>query len=286
LSAAALHRIVTNVSPRSDLKGCCGRLKRLEGIALGRSRTPHTKRLEADIRELNEFLARCTFTGGEHNGYTRNFNLAAWNKGGRLYSSGKDNYQQMHVTERYKMMINGEPVVEIDIKASHLTIYHARLGVPLEGSSDPYKRAGVNRTAAKAWCVASFGNSNPATQWPPDMVEEHLKKTGEDLRELAKAKDVASKMLAAFPALQQLENYSDIWADLQFIESEAVIGTMLILMRTHGIPSLSMHDGIIVPRSKAELAKAVLAKQYREVVGVEPMLTVEPEDNYVSGVDL
>jgi hypothetical protein len=118
------------------------------------------------------------------------------------------------------------------------------------------------------------------------MVEEHLKKTGEDLRELAKAKDVASKMLAAFPALQQLENYSDIWADLQFIESEAVIGTMLILMRTHGIPSLSMHDGIIVPRSKAELAKAVLAKQYREVVGVEPMLTVEPEDNYVSGVDL
>jgi hypothetical protein len=61
---------------------------------------------------------------------------------------------------------------------------------------------------------------------------------------------------------------------------------MLILMRTHGVPSLSMHDGIIVPRSKAELAKTVLAKQYREVVGVEPMLTVEPQEHSVSAVDL
>jgi hypothetical protein len=249
-------------------------------------RTEHTKQLEADIRELNEFLARFKFTGGEHHGYTRNFNLAAWNKGGRLYSSGEDDYQQKHDTERHQMRINGEPVAEIDIKASHLTIYHARLGVPLERSSDPYERAGVNRTAAKAWCLATFGNTNPATRWPPDMVERQLRKTGVDLRKLAKAKDVARKMLAAFPALQKLENYSDIWADLQFIESEAVIGTMLILMRTHGIPSLSMHDGIIVPRSKAELAKAVLAKQYREVVGVEAMLTVEPHENSARGEDL
>jgi hypothetical protein len=123
-------------------------------------------------------------------------------------------------------------------------------------------------------------------QWPAEAVEDYKKDTGKNLREVANAKDVASKMLAAFPALQKLENYNDIWADLQFKEAEAVIGTMLILMRTHGTPSLSMHDGIIVPRSKAELAKAVLAEQYREVVGVEPMLTVEPQEHSVSAVDL
>jgi hypothetical protein len=50
---------------------------------------------------------------------------------------------------------------------------------------------------------------------------------------------------------------------------------MLILMRTHGVPSLAMHDGILVPRSKVELAKKVLTEQFRKVVGVEPMLTVE-----------
>ena len=45
-------------------------------------RTTHTKRLAADIRELNEFLAGCDITGGEHHGYTRNFNNNSWRKGG------------------------------------------------------------------------------------------------------------------------------------------------------------------------------------------------------------
>jgi hypothetical protein len=52
---------------------------------------------------------------------------------------------------------------------------------------------------------------------------------------------------------------------------------MLILMREHRVPSLSMHDGIIVPRSKADLAKGILMREFRRVVGVEPMLTVEPD---------
>jgi hypothetical protein len=125
--------------------------------------------------------------------------------------------------------------------------------------------------------VESFGKSKPETRWPPDTIKDYERDTGSDLRKIAKAKDVARKMLAAFPALQELERRSNIWADLQFTEAEAVIGTMLILMRTHGVPSLSMHDGIIVPRSKAVLAERTLAGEYRRVVGVEPMLTVEPD---------
>jgi hypothetical protein len=103
---------------------------------------------------------------------------------------------------------------------------------------------------------------------------------------VAKASAVSKLMLEAFPALKKLEEYSDIWADLQFIESEAIIGTMLILMRTHRVPSFSTHDGLIVPRSKADLAKTILAKEYRRVVGVEPMLTLEHEEPKVRGEDL
>jgi hypothetical protein len=33
----------------------------------------------------------------------------------------------------------------------------------------------------------------------------------------------------------------------------AVIDTMLILMRTHGVPTLSRHDGLVVPKSKADV---------------------------------
>jgi hypothetical protein len=42
-----------------------------------------------------------------------------------------------------EMKINGEPVAEIDIKASHLTIYHALVGEPLDGRSDPCARVGI-----------------------------------------------------------------------------------------------------------------------------------------------
>jgi hypothetical protein len=239
--------------------------------------TPETERLEADIRELNAFLARFSLTGGTHYGYIRVFNNRSWKAGGRLWSAGEHSYQQMPEAERVGMTINGEPVAEIDIKACQLTIYHAWIGEPLEGSSDPYVLAGVERAIAKLWTVASFGSSKPITYWPPEMAEDYMREAGKELGKQAKARDVARKMLAAFPALQKLENYSDIWADLQFREAEAVIGAMLILMRQHGIPSLSMHDGIIVPKSKADLAKRVLIGEFRRVVGVEPMLTVEPD---------
>ena len=150
----------------------------------------------------------------------------------------------------------------------------------------PYARVNIPREVAKLWCITSFCNSSPRTRWSDEIVENYWKATGEDLRKVAKASAVSKLMLEAFPALKKLEEYCDIWADLQFIESEAIIGTMLILMRTHRVPGFSTHDGLIVPRSKADLAKTILAKEYRRKVGVDPMLTVEPEDLYGGALDL
>jgi len=250
---------------------------RESGQGIKYKRTPEIERLERDIKELNEFLARFELTGGRHEGYIRVFNNCSWQKGGRLYSPCEGSYQQLPEHKRVEMMINGEPVAEIDIKASFLTIYHAKLGMPLGDREDPYARAGIARDAAKLWCIASFGASAPKLRWPAHMVKEYHKSFGQDLRKVAKASEVAKAMLKAFPALRKLEEHPHIWADLQFAEAEAVVGTMLILMRRHGVPSLSMHDGIIVPRSKWDLATDILTGEYRRVVGVEPMLTVEPD---------
>jgi hypothetical protein len=226
---------------------------------------------------MKAFLARFELTGGRHEGYIRIFNNQSWQKGGRLYSQCQGSYQLMPEHERLDMTINGEPVAEIDIKASFLTIYHAKLGMPLGDREDPYARAGIARDVAKLWCIASFGASAPKLRWPAEMVKEYQKSTGQDLRKVAKASDVAEAMLRAFPALQMLEEHPHIWADLQFAEAEAVIRTMLILKRRHEVPSLSMHDGIIVPMSKWDLAKDIFTREYRREVGVEPMLTVDPD---------
>jgi hypothetical protein len=107
--------------------------------------------------------------------------------------------------------------------------------VPLEATSDPYARAAIARDVAKLWCIASFGASAPKLRWPAEMVKEYQKSTGQDLRKVAKASEVAKAMLGAFPALRKLEEHPHIWADLQFAEAEAVIGTMLILMRRDGV---------------------------------------------------
>src|SRR5262249_8718628 len=156
----------------------------------------------------------------------------------------------------------------------------------LEGSSDPYAHAGVERRIAKQWVVASLGNGRPMLRWPSKMIEDYRRETGEELGKAAKAKDVAGKMLAAFPALARLEDHSDLWAKLQYLEAEAVIGTMLILMREHRVPGLSMHDGIIVPRSKAALAKDVLTREFRRLVGVEPRLTIAEQEQRRSPLKL
>ena len=238
--------------------------------------TPDAKRLEADVRELNDFLARFELTGGEHYGYERVFNNLSWKKGGRLYSSGEQCYQRLSEAERLKMTINGEPVAEIDIKASFLTIYHAMARQPLQGSGDPYAAVEeIDRSIVKLWTTISFGNSNPATRWPPKTAKDFKKETGKDLSKVARAKDIAQKMLETFPALKKLENLSEAWAHLQYREGQAVMGTMMILMREHRVPSFSMYDGIIVPESKVNIAADTLRRVFKEVVGAEPMLTVE-----------
>jgi hypothetical protein len=247
-----------------------------QGRRIKYKHTPQTERLERDVKELNAFLARVKLTGGKHEGYLRIFNNHAWDKGGRLYSEGEGNYQQLPEEERLKMTINEEPVAEIDIKASHLTIYHAMVGEPLDGRSDPYARAGIARDVAKLWCMESFGNSRPKTRWSVETIKKYRERG----QELPRARVVAKAMLEAFPALKRLEEHPQIWADLQFKEAEAVVGTMLILMRRHEVPSLSMHDGLIVPGWRWELAKDILRREYRRVVGVEPMLTVEPDPQY------
>jgi hypothetical protein len=247
------------------------------GPVIKYKRTPATERLETDIRELNDFLARFELIGARHEGYLRIFNNQSWKKGGRLYSACEGSYQLMPEAERLEMMINGEPVAEIDIKASFLTIYHAKVGMPLGGRSDPYARAGVERDVAKLWCIASFGKSAPSLRWPAEMAKNYRKATGQELSKVANAKEVAEAMLNAFPALRKLEEHSYIWADLQFAEAEAVVGAMLFLMRTHEVPSFSMHDGLLVPRGKWDLARGALTREYRRVVGVEPMLTVKPD---------
>ncbi len=72
-----------------------GRYRESGHVIKDYERTAETERLERDIKELNEFLARFELTGGRHEGYIRVFNNRSWKKGGRLYSPCEGSYQQL-----------------------------------------------------------------------------------------------------------------------------------------------------------------------------------------------
>jgi hypothetical protein len=44
---------------------------------------------------------------------------------------------------------------------------------------------------------------------------------------------------------------------------------MLALKREHDIPSLAVHDSLIVPASKTDLAIQALKRRFKEVTGME-----------------
>jgi hypothetical protein len=258
-----------------------------------------TPRLRQEVAELNEFINRQVITPStiRHMGWVRKFHRAnhpdfRWNKGGRLYSQppvGNSNYQNRPEDERIEMKINGERVVEIDISSSYLTIFYAWHDVQLDPKADAYRGilgpSELDRQVAKFWVNASFGNSALLSRWTKDLVEQLEKKLAR--KDLASQgfdhkaypmKMIHEKVLKRHPLLEnwagKIRGRVRDWSDLMFTESEAIIDTMLVLKRQHGVPSLPVYDAIIVPMPSLQIARETLVEQFRKVTGVEPRLDV------------
>jgi hypothetical protein len=82
-------------------------------------------------------------------------------------------------------------------------------------------------------------------------------------------------ILDHFPMLSDWPSQKISWADLMFIESEIVIGTMVELMRSYGAPCFSVHDSIIVRKKDQKIAVDILENQFLGSASVEPKLKVK-----------
>ena len=239
--------------------------------------------MEASIHELNEFFAKQTLRGGVHQGYVRIFQNGddpdfRWNKGGRFYSQPfVDCYQVMSAVRRAEMTINGEPIAEIDIRASYLTIFLSLHGIQLDPdpTNDPYELPGLGpeqRAAVKAWMVATFGSAKPITRWPRRMLQK-----SPELRQHRVA-DITQAAFTKYPTLrtwgERLNDRLYGWADLMWLESAVMFSTMLDLAREHGVPSLTVHDSLIVPASCAGLAHQTLTNRFLAQQKVTPLLKI------------
>ena len=244
-------------------------------------RTARAAELEGQMQKLNEFMADFTLRGGTHRGFVRVFNNGDnpsfnWNMGGRLCSDGKDSYQNLSKGERLNMTIDGEAVCEIDIRASYLTILHAKYHKPFTVSNDnvPYHIPGIDRFVVKNWILICLGSKALPKRWPTKVRAEYTElKDGRNLSKDYPIKVVGKVVIEKFPLLGRWSDLPDTWATLMYQESEAILKTMLDLM-SKDIPSFPVHDSIIVPASKENTAYELLSNHYREVCGVVPALVV------------
>ena len=251
--------------------------------------TQLTVKLENNIKRLNEFFDDFELEGGVHRGYIRVFNKGDdprfnWNMGGRLYSHTERSYQQMDRSDRLRMKISGTPVCEIDIRASYLTIFHALYGKPFDPKNDPYDLPDLGpegREVVKMWITASFGSNAPINRWPTELVAKYRERTGRKLGKRYSAAKIGELIVQSIPLLAKLgEHKTRIgWAELMYLESRAMVATMLELMDDH-IPSLAVHDSIIVPALKEQRARSVLTDCYRKITTATPFLVSHFPEGY------
>ncbi|QNE30754.1 hypothetical protein F1C10_01360 [Sphingomonas sp. NBWT7] len=242
------------------------------------------KQIAEQVNELNAFFAKQEITPNCHYAFVRMFSRGDqsafnWDQGGRLYSVGFGNYQQLagkrrtiaQPVIRQDIRINGEETVELDIKASHLTILHAMAGIPLPNHPDPYIIPGFDRGVVKTFVTMTLGYDRFHKDWTDNAVATYRKKTGQDLRAVPFGA-VKEAVLSAIPLLKSWPDSPIRWGDLQFIESEAVIDAVHTLAFEHGIPALPVHDSIIVPARYKELAIKALSEKFAAYVGVRPTI--------------
>ena len=259
------------------------RATKVKGEGRGRKlKPPQTSRffeIEAEIKTLNHFLSGFELIGGKFTGFRRLFNEGDikgfdYDRGGRLYNSDGKGYIGLSSEERQSMQIDGENIVEIDINASYLSIYHGLMGEPLPETEDIYAINGLPREAVKAWFSVTFGVKKFHTKWPSETIEE-LSASCEAFKPSMTVSAVSKKVIEHFPIMAEWPGSGLSWSKLMFIESEVIISTMQELMLKHQVPSLPVHDCIIVRKSDQELAMSVLSEQFKVIVGIEPRLKVK-----------
>jgi hypothetical protein len=222
--------------------------------------------------ELNAFLEGFTLEHGTHRGFFRGYNNGDrpgfdFDRGGRIYSAGEDSYQNLPSDERLKLTINGEAVAEVDVRASFITILYAMHKLHFEG--DPYVISGLGiegRQAVKMFVAATVGNGAPIEKWSRKHAKDFFEDTGLKLRKRWPLSLVAQATLEKHAPLRRLnepiKGRKRDWSDLMWIESQAILKTMLDLKRKYQVPSYPVHDSLIVPKSKADRTVKQLKAHY------------------------
>ena len=212
-------------------------------------------------------------------GLTRVFNGGGV---GRWFQKGGLSYQELPETERVKLLINSEEVVELDYSAMHPHIIYAWDGK--QCPADFYERimelSGCSRFIAKSIVLIAVNASsyksftaainrdkgrqakaNKGRAVPKPILYDELKSRG------LHPKVIIESLTKVHPVLGKYI-YSGLANKLMLEESNIITSVLLSLMEL-GIPALPVHDSVIVPIRNRELVKNILERAYSQHTGFE-----------------
>jgi hypothetical protein len=239
--------------------------------------TAEARAMADEVAAVNAYMQGVQLEGCDppvfHRGFTHDLS-----HGGRWYVDD-EGYQGLSAADRLLLRIGGEPVAEIDIHASALVTLHGLLKLPLpEGNL--YERMGVPKEAAKAWVTQTIGSGKAEGKWARAALRKATKKGGN--LTAYDAAGVRAAALRCFPFLGELPRILGCEDEprlcglkLARIEADALTAAMRYLRVVHGVPSLPMHDGLIVPVSALWKAHAAIEGAWATLVGVVPRLVTD-----------
>jgi len=161
---------------------------------------------------------------------------------GRLYNGF---WEDLRKEDRYLLSIGGEPIADLDFAAMFIRLAYCRQGVePPPG--DLYAIPGFEdyRPAVKRLMVSLFFRNSPARRLPAD--------TKDTLPEDWTMDRFKAAALSFHPDIVPLFD-TNVGFELMAMESDILVGILLEL-GSMGIAALPMHDGIMVPQSRKDVA--------------------------------
>jgi hypothetical protein len=248
-------------------------LKDEQGIFKPYAETDATFALRKDVVEHNGFLACFDITvchpaahyddqgflviGDERFDPTRKSYHCVYNGdfglGGRWYGPW---WQRLPRAVRSGILINGLPTRELDIRACHMRLLCARMGIDL-GDADPY--LGFDFPRAEIKKAVNMLLNAPTWQSAHGAITDWL---GEQYGGAASARatEIRRALRARYAALEPF------WASgyglkLQNLDARIAARSQQRLRHRH-VPCLSIHDSFVVPAEHEALTAAIMAEEF------------------------
>lgn len=200
----------------------------------------------------------------------RVFNNGSFEQGGRFYGGW---WQGLRKADRKRLLINGEPTVELDFKSMHPRLCYQFEGCPLPPDVDPYLIPGLPESArglVKDAVVRLLNAAPGKTPKAPDGAASMLP-PGMSWPQLLRRVEAHHRPIAGwFRAGRGM--------GLQHLDS-AIAEVVLSYLTHRGIPCLPVHDSFIVPQSRErQLGQTMMLAYYAQsgkygAAKVHPVIT-------------